>query len=65
MNPALVVPFGTLLVTKDKKDKDRRECKGRRCCLGGGGADLIQFLAALAILYQDDLKNRINCTRTI
>ena len=29
------------------------------------GAELIQFLAALAILNQDDLKNRMNCTRTI
>ena len=29
------------------------------------GAESIYFLAALAILYQDDLKNRMNCTRTI
>ena len=28
-------------------------------------ADLIKFLAALAILHQDDLKNRMNCTRMI
>ena len=27
------------------------------------GAELIQFFAALAILHQDDLKNRMNCTR--
>ena len=27
------------------------------------GAESIYFLAALAILYQDDLKNRMNCTR--
>ena len=35
----------------------RREGKGRRCCLGDR---IIQFLAALAILHQEDLKNRIN-----
>ena len=29
------------------------------------GAELIKFLAALAILHQDVLKNRKNCTRTI
>ena len=29
------------------------------------GAELIKFVAALAILHQDDLKNRMNCTRTI
>ena len=29
------------------------------------GAELIYFLAELAILHQDDLKNRIKCTRTI
>ena len=29
------------------------------------GAELIHFLAALAILHQDDLKNRMNCTKTI
>ena len=29
------------------------------------GAELIQFLATLAILHTDDLKNRMNCTRTI
>ena len=29
------------------------------------GAELIEFLAALAILHQDDLKNRVNLTRTI
>ena len=27
--------------------------------------ELVQFLAALAILHQDNLKNRKNCTRTI
>ena len=27
------------------------------------GAKLIQFLAALAILHQDDLKNGMKCTR--
>ena len=31
----------------------------------GEGAELIKFLAKLAILHQDDLKNRMNCTRTI
>ena len=28
-------------------------------------AELIKFLAALSVLHQDDLKNRMNCTRTI
>ena len=39
-----------------KKDKYRRDGKGRRCCLG---TELIQFLAALAIFHQDDMKKRI------
>ena len=29
------------------------------------GADLIHFFAPLAVLHQVDLKNRMNCTRTI
>ena len=29
------------------------------------GTEFMQFLAALSILLQDDLKNRIHCTRTI
>ena len=41
----------------EKKDKYRREGKGRRRCLW---AELIQFLAALDIFYQDDVKKRIN-----
>ena len=41
-----------------KKDKYRRKGKGHRCCLGG--AEFIKFLAALAILHEDDLKNRMN-----
>ena len=32
--------------------------KGRRCC--SWGTELIQFLVALAILHQDDLKKRMN-----
>ena len=28
------------------------------------GIEFLQFLAALAILHQDDMKNRMNCTRT-
>ena len=38
-----------------KKDKDRREGKGGRCCLGDA-----EFLAALAIFHQDDWKKRMN-----
>ena len=29
-----------------------------------GGQELIQFLAPLAILHRDELKNKINCTKT-
>ena len=29
------------------------------------GTECIQFLAALAILHQDELKKRMNCTRLI
>ena len=39
-----------------KKDKDRRGGKGRRCCLG----DRIDSIAVLAILLQDDLKKEMN-----
>ena len=28
--------------------------------VGGGGGEFSQFLATLAILYQDDMKKRIN-----
>ena len=37
----------------------RREGKGRRWCLGVG-PEMIQFLAALAILHQYDLRERMN-----
>ena len=39
--------------------------KKAKVVVGVWGVELIQFLAVLAILHQDDLKNRINCTRTI
>ena len=29
------------------------------------GTELIQFFAALAVLHEDNLKNRMNCTRMI
>ena len=29
------------------------------------GTEFIQFLAALAILHQDDMQTRINCARMI
>ena len=29
------------------------------------GTEIIKFLAALAVLHEDDLKNRMNCTRMI
>ena len=39
--------------------QNRSAGKGRRIrCLGG--TEFIQFLAALAVLHQDDLKNRMN-----
>ena len=50
-----------------KKVKYRRKGKGLLCCLGG--AEFVQFLAALAVLHyddelnelhQDDLKKRMN-----
>ena len=47
---------------RTEKDLYRREGEGRRCLLG---TEFIQFLAALAILHQDDRKKRMNCTRTI
>ena len=28
------------------------------------GAEFLEFLASLAVLHQDDLKNWMNCTRT-
>ena len=32
---------------------------------GVWGIECSQFLAALAILHQDDMKNRMNCTRML
>ena len=29
------------------------------------GKEFIQFLAALAVLYKDNLNNRMNCTRIV
>ena len=40
-----------------QKDLYRRERKGRHCCLRD------KFLAVLAILYQNDLKNRIKSSQ--
>ena len=40
----------------------RRQGKDRRFCLG---IEFIQLLAALAVLHQDDIKTRMNCTRMI
>ena len=31
----------------------------------GGGGEFIKFLVAQSILYQDDLMNRMKCTRKI
>ena len=45
-----------------KKDIHRREGKG--IVASSWGTEFIQFLAALAILHQDELKNRLNCIRT-
>ena len=38
--------------------------RSQRSSLLLGGIELIQFLAAIANLCQDDLKNRLICTRT-
>ena len=46
---------GHLYLKALQKDLYRREGKGR-CCCSGGGAELIQFLASLDILHQDNLK---------
>ena len=46
----------------------RRRLKTEEKATGGTaawGAELIQFLAALAIWHQDKLKNRMNCIRAI
>ena len=60
-------------ISTQKKDKDRREGKGRRCCLGGR-IDSISCLASYFSpgqfeeqdeLHHDDTRNRINCVRTI
>ena len=41
-----------------KKDKDRRQGKGRRCCFGHGIASIP--CRAIAIFHKDDLKNRMH-----
>ena len=43
-------------VHRKKEKKNRREGKNRRWCVWS--TEFIQFLAALAIVHQDDLKNR-------
>ena len=48
---------GSLLGIK-KKDKDRREGKGRRCCLGDGINSI--HCRIIAIFHQDDSKKRMN-----
>ena len=37
----------------------------QRSSLLFGGTDCIEFLAALAVLHQDNIKKRMNCTRMI
>ena len=44
-----------------EEETDRGEYKGRRCCLGD---EFIQFLAALAILHQDYLKNKMKSSNS-
>ena len=47
--------------------KQRRRIKAEKkakVVAAAWGAELIQFFAMQAILHQDDLKNRMNCTRT-
>ena len=46
------------------KKKEKKEEKAK-VMAAAWLALLIQFLATLAIIHQDDLKNRMNCTRTI
>ena len=55
-------PF-ELTYSIERKDLHRREDKGRRCSLGNKIASIP--CRAIAILHQDDLKNRIICNRTI
>ena len=45
-----------------RRIKTEEKAKVVAACLG---AELIQFTTAVAILHQEDLKNRINCNRTI
>ena len=54
-------------ILSEKKDEDRREVKGRRCCLGGR-IDKIPYHASYFVpgryeeldeLREDDMKNRM------
>ena len=56
-----------------QKDKDRREGKGRRCCLGDSLDSIPCHPSYFAPgqfeeqneLYQGDMKNRMNCARLL
>ena len=37
----------------------------RKVVIAVWGTEIIQFLSMLAIIHQDDLKNRMNCTSMI
>ena len=47
----------------EKKDKDRKKSKVVAAAWGAESSHL--FATLVAILHQNDLKNRMNCVRTI
>ena len=53
------------LIGREAEKKDLYRRLGQRSSLLLGGTELIQFLAALAVLHHDDVKKRMNCTRMI
>ena len=50
------------VIGEEHRKRIETKINQRSSLLWGGGAELIQFLAALAILHQDELKKKMNAS---
>ena len=68
MVPLLFLLSDSYILCMHHRRRIKTEVKAKvvaTVCLGGGGEEFIEFLAALAVLPWKILNNRMNCTRMI
>ena len=58
----LIKVSGTVGTRCDYRRRMKTEAKAKVVCMGGGGAEFIQFLTVLAILPRSIRKNGMNST---